>query len=93
MSTSDENWSIEELRDPRTGELMSTAERYQVGPSAKRLEYEDYDEEAVLECPACGWRGQAKDGDLETWTEVADVSCPHCSKMLLVISYPTPKEQ
>ena len=56
---------------------------------AKIIPYREYDENAELVCPICGWRGSATDsGKVETDSHVAlDVSCPECDKMLLVAAY------
>lgn len=54
---------------------------------AKVIEYKDYNENAILECPICRWRGTSK-GNIEYYDDLLDVSCANCGKMLLVVSYP-----
>lgn len=56
---------------------------------AVELGYYDFWEDEPLTCPHCGWTGQAGDGSQEAHTELFDVSCPRCDKMLLIVSYPT----
>jgi DNA-directed RNA polymerase subunit RPC12/RpoP len=51
--------------------------------------YEEYSKEMELVCPSCGWIGHAKDAESEEYKDLFDVSCPKCSKMLLVVPYPT----
>ncbi len=58
---------------------------------AKIIEYRDYDEHAVLECPVCHWRGTAADNK-EYYDDLFDVSCTNCGRMLLVVSYPLVKK-
>jgi len=54
--------------------------------------YYSYDENQSLTCPACGWSGVAGDGAVECRDELFDVSCPHCARLLLVVSAPTADE-
>lgn len=56
-------------------------------PAAKILLYSEFEEAEQLLCPICGWAGQASDRDREWYSEVFDVSCPDCEKMLLVICF------
>ena len=51
--------------------------------------YKEFSEEMPLVCPKCHWTGAAKDGDRGEHKDVFDVSCPKCSKMLLVVPFPT----
>lgn len=67
--------------------LYSTVEHYSSGPAAKVLSYPQYDEDREIECPHCGWRGPAKDGRIELFDELFDVSCRDCGAMLLVVGY------
>lgn len=46
-------------------------------------------EETPLVCPNCHWTGAAQDGDMGEYKDLFDVSCPKCSKMLLVVPFPT----
>ncbi|MEI9966400.1 MAG: hypothetical protein WDN67_01945 [Candidatus Moraniibacteriota bacterium] len=52
------------------------------------IEYADFSRDMLLECPICGWKGKAGDGDIDHYHDLMDVSCPECEKMLLVINYP-----
>ncbi len=57
-------------------------------PSIK-IEYSDYDENILLECPICLWKGTSKEsGMIGYYDDLFDVSCPNCDKMILVVSYP-----
>ena len=91
--------AIRERLNEQTGGrvgLYSTAEHYSGGaPRAKVLHFGQYDKKAPLECPACGWSGRGEEGDVESFEEVFDVSCPECDRMLLVVSSATsdPKEE
>lgn len=58
---------------------------------AKIIEYSDYDENEILECPICHWKGKAE-GHIEYYDDLFDVSCPNCDKMILVVSYPLVKK-
>lgn len=51
--------------------------------------YTEYSKEMELGCPSCGWTGRAEDAEIEEYKDLFDVSCPKCSKMLLVVPYPT----
>ncbi len=53
------------------------------------IEYADYDEDMALECPICHWKGTPKEsGWIEHYSDLLDVSCPNCEKILLVVNYP-----
>lgn len=78
---------IDELRDPRTGALVSTAARYRPGSSAKMVDATDYDETAQLTCRSCNWTGTGAEADREIYGELFDISCPSCEQMLLIVSY------
>ena len=87
---------IRERLNQKTGGkvgLDSSAEDYSGGPAAKVILSHQYDEDATLECPACEWTGPARDGDMDLFDELFDVSCPSCDKMLLVVNYATSPEQ
>jgi hypothetical protein len=73
------------------GEVYTTAMHYSSGPHARVLTdyWTQFDEAAPLACAACGWEGATKDGSMELFDELFDVSCPKCDQMLLVVSYPT----
>src|SRR5215204_647628 len=58
--------------------------------SAKHLNYYDYDPDAALTCPSCGWSGQR--GATEFFNELFDVRCPECDQILLIVPYPTSEE-
>ncbi len=59
--------------------------------SAKIIEYKDYNENKILKCPECGWKGTAK-GNIEHYSHLFDVCCPKCDKMILIVNYPTIRE-
>jgi 5'-deoxynucleotidase YfbR-like HD superfamily hydrolase len=54
---------------------------------ARIIKYEDYDENDILECPICKWKGKPE-GNIEYYDDLFDVSCPNCDKMILIVSYP-----
>jgi len=51
--------------------------------------YLDYKSDMPLNCPVCGWAGKADLAEREMHNDLFDISCPECSKMLLVVPYPT----
>ena len=57
---------------------------------ARQVAYYDYDAQAELDCPACGWHGTT--GPDEYFDELFDVRCPSCERMLLIVSFPTAAE-
>ncbi|MBP9690828.1 HD domain-containing protein [Candidatus Woesebacteria bacterium] len=82
---------------PLAGDLRGIAESlYGIGQwyfmrnyHAILMEYSEYDESAVIECPVCAWKGTPKSSEMiEYYDDLLDVSCPICSKMILVVSYP-----
>ncbi|MBJ7458253.1 MAG: hypothetical protein JHD02_03600 [Thermoleophilaceae bacterium] len=83
----------EYIRDPESKKRieertkLSTTAMYSNLPAAKLLEADEYEREEKLECPFCGWSGRVKDGEVDTFAEVFDVSCPECGEMLLVVGY------
>jgi hypothetical protein len=52
------------------------------------LGFWDYDRDAPLNCPACGWTGSGA-GHENTFQDLLDIRCPRCDDMLRVIIYPT----
>lgn len=58
------------------------------GPLAKIIYYADYDDSLKIKCPKCIWKGQAKNGDKEYYSDLFDISCPKCFQMILIVSYP-----
>src|SRR4051812_5204365 len=52
---------LNEKTDGQVG-LYSSAEHYSGGPAAKVILSHQYDEDAPVECAACGWSGPARDG-------------------------------
>jgi hypothetical protein len=60
--------------------------------SAKQLSYWDYDADAEIACPSCGWRGRGRDNQ-ESYEQLFDVRCPRCDRMLLIVSYTTIEEK
>lgn len=53
--------------------------------------FDDYKSETFA-CPDCGWSGGYKELALEMHRDLTDGSCPHCDKMLIIVSYPTSEE-
>jgi len=66
---------------------MMGAEFFMMNDAAKIIDYHQYEESEILECPICHWHGTAE-GHKEYHDDLFDVSCPICDKMLLVVSYP-----
>lgn len=64
--------------------------KYQTSTTGKRnvLGFWDYDRDAPLSCPACGWTGTGA-GNENAFRDLLDVCCPACDDMLLVVNYPT----
>ncbi len=56
---------------------------------AKIIEYRDYNENLLIECPICKWKGTPKSsGWIDTDSDFSlNVHCPVCEKMLIVASY------
>ena len=78
---------MQELRFVST-ELARMAETtFMSETPARIIEYRDYDENVILECPICKWKGKPE-GHIEYYNDLFDVSCPNCDKMLLIVSYP-----
>jgi hypothetical protein len=77
--------ALNRLTRGRVG-MYSTAEHYSSGPTAKVIRFKQFDGEKRLTCPSCGWQGRGDDADMNFFSECADVSCPTCEKMLLVLS-------
>lgn len=59
--------------------------------SASITPYWEYDRDAPVACPTCGWSGAAKSGE-QAHDELLDVKCPKCSQMLLIVPLPTVEE-
>jgi hypothetical protein len=57
-----------------------------------QFKYYDNWKTQVLECAQCGWRGTFEQGAVDYFGEVMDSSCPGCTKMLAIVSYPTNAE-
>ena len=76
--------ALNRLTRGRVG-MYSTAEHYSKGPAAKVIRYRQFDSRKHLTCPSCGWHGRGDDADMNFFAECADVSCPDCEKMLLVL--------
>ena len=58
--------------------------------SAKILSYYDYDRDRTISCP-CGWSGTCSDHE-DYFTEVLDVRCAKCDRMLLIVGYPSDEQ-
>jgi hypothetical protein len=59
--------------------------------TATHLRFWEYDRHAVLTCPGCAWTGCGADNE-ETFSELLDVRCPKCDRMLLIVAYATADE-
>ena len=59
--------------------------------NAKHLAYWEYDPDATIECPACGWAGRCEDHQ-RLFRDLLDVECLDCERMLLIVSFPTDDE-
>ena len=70
---------------------ISTVKAFSSAEPARVLDnyYTEFSEEMPLVCPKCHWTGPAKDGARGEYKDLFDVSCPKCSKMLLVVPFPT----
>lgn len=73
------------------GRRSLTASEIHSLTSAGHPAYWDYDPDALLDCPACGWSGPGR-GHEELFHALFDVRCPECDCMLLVVQYPTNEE-
>lgn len=58
---------------------------------AAQIAYWDYDRDGAIACPGCGWSGPASKGE-DFHGGLLDVTCPQCSKMLLIVPFPTVAE-
>ena len=56
--------------------------------SAPIQNFYEYDRDATITCPACGWSGTCSANENFTW-ELVDVCCGSCDKMLLIVPHPT----
>lgn len=71
-----------------SGELARlSATTFMSEKPARIIEYSNYNENEILECPVCKWKGKAE-GHIEYYDDLFDVTCPNCDKMILVVSYP-----
>jgi hypothetical protein len=52
------------------------------------MEFWDYDREARVRCPGCGWEGRAAEGE-DLAKDLLEVRCPLCERMLRIIPFPT----
>jgi hypothetical protein len=59
--------------------------------TARRLNYWDYDRRATVTCPDCGWSGRCADHE-NAFSELLDVRCGACDRMLLIVRFPTDEE-
>lgn len=53
----------------------------------KHLDYGTYGPKAALQCPVCLWSGLVEQADVEHHSDLLDISCPNCEKMLAVVCY------
>jgi hypothetical protein len=55
---------------------------------AKILQYSDYKDEEMLNCPLCQWKGKGKDAEYNSDSHYClEISCPICDKILIVAEY------
>ena len=82
------------MRKSEKDQPISTAKAFSSAEPARVLDnyYTEFSEEMPLVCPSCHWTGAAKDGDMEEYKDLFDVRCPKCSKMLLVVPFPTSEQ-
>jgi hypothetical protein len=61
--------------------------------SAEIVSYWDFDMHRgdPLTCPSCGWTGDAEDYK-DFHSDLFDVCCPECDRMILVVPFPTVAE-
>jgi hypothetical protein len=59
--------------------------------TATHVKYWDYDRQAAVTCPACGWSGRAADHET-AFSDLLDVRCGACDRMLLIVGFPTADE-
>lgn len=52
----------------------------------------DYDRGSPLSCPGCGWTGTSSTDLKELFTELLEVSCPECERVLQYVVFPTLQE-
>jgi hypothetical protein len=57
------------------------------------VEYSDWNDNDLLNCPICEWQGKRDDCAQELYDTVSDFSCPKCNQMLLVVDYPKTKDK
>lgn len=96
--TADSRWAAlgETFGAGRRLELVPVYDRienmwkYQTSTTGKSniLGFWDYDGDAPLSCPACGWTGCGS-GHENLFQDLLDIRCPTCDDMLLIVKYPT----
>jgi hypothetical protein len=59
--------------------------------SSEYVNFWDYDRDAVVSCPSCGWTGRPGDNE-GIHRDLLDVCCPECKRMLLIVPFPTGAE-
>jgi hypothetical protein len=68
--------------------MLDAMDRKRNSTMAPIQSFWDYDREADLTCPVCGWSGPGQQGE-ELQREVIDVRCPTCDALLLIVNLPT----
>jgi hypothetical protein len=56
--------------------------------SSEYANFWDYDRDAVVSCPSCGWTGRPGDNE-GIHRDLLDVCCPECKRILLIVPFPT----
>jgi len=83
----EENPLTQELKYLASKIQMIGAVEFMAKTPAGIIEYADYNENNLLECPTCHWKGTPKD-HINYYDDLFDVSCPNCDKMILIVNYP-----
>jgi DNA-directed RNA polymerase subunit RPC12/RpoP len=50
------------------------------------ISYDDFDKNADVTCPKCGWKGTSKD-HISIYDRLLDVTCPKCEEIILIASW------
>ena len=51
--------------------------------------YSDDWRDTIFTCAGCGWQGPADSRHFDLHAELAEYSCPKCSRTILLVSLPT----
>lgn len=87
--------------NPLAGELEYLAWRlpfdgglqYGSASHSNIIKYADFDEDMILECSLCRWKGSPRTGgDRLFFKSLFDVRCPICNHIILIVDQPAEKE-